>query len=360
MGSCSQAPQSLTVLRAMQEYLDNWGTVGMDWDFWMNGVEQARQSFARLIHAEPDEVAVVSSLSDAVSMIASTLPYGERNHVVTTVSEFPTVGHVWLAHQQKGRITVSLVQSEDGFYGPDLLTPYMQPNTALVSVHHVSYYSAAKQDIAALARLAHAHGAWIFVDAYQSLGTLPVDVHREDIDMLASGCLKYLLGIPGVAFLYVRREIADRIQPAMTGWFGRVNPFHFDATHLDWAPGAARFNTGTPPVLASFAARGGIDLLLEVGIDRISERIRQLSAHAVQGALERGLPLASPTDVRRKGASTAIRVGDAHRLEEFLAARNIITSAREDVIRLAPHFFSTEEELDIALDHVAEWLQTCR
>lgn len=358
LGNCSQSPQSSRVMAAMQEYLDNWRTVGMDWDFWMEGVERAKASFARLIHADVSEIAVAGSVSDAVSMVASALPNGERNHIVTTVDEFPTVGHVWNAHRKKGRLDLDFVHTPDRFYTPETLDPFIKSTTALLSVHQVGYYSGAKQDLDLLAQYAHQRGTLLLVDAYQGLGTSEIDVRQTPIDFLVSGNLKYLLGIPGIAFLYVRKSVAEQLEPATTGWFGRANPFHFDATQLDYADAARRFNTGTPPVLAAFAARGGMDLIAEVGVHRIQERIDELSQYAIAGVTARGLELASPVEVSRKGATTAIRVGDSHDAEMFLAKRNIIASARGDVIRLAPHFFSEEAELDAALDSIVAWQAT--
>ncbi|MCL6452683.1 MAG: aminotransferase class V-fold PLP-dependent enzyme [Alicyclobacillus sp.] len=357
LGNCSQSPQSLPVLAAMDEYLENWRTVGMDWEFWMEGVERAKISFARLIHADVSEIAVLSSVSDATSMIASALPIGHRHHVVTTVDEFPTVGHVWHAHAERGRIQLDFAKAADRIYTPAVIEPLLQASTALVSVHHVGYYNGAKQDLKTLAACAHANGSFLFVDAYQSLGTCDLDVKTQGIDILVSGNLKYLLGMPGVAFLYVSREVAEQLRPAMTGWFGRQNPFHFDAEHLDYAEGARRFNTGTPPVLAAFAARGGMDFLQNVGLKTIERRIDELSAFALAGVRARGLALASPGDVAHKGATTAIRVGDAHAVEQYLMERNIIASARADVIRIAPHFFTLESEIDQALDAIADWVR---
>jgi selenocysteine lyase/cysteine desulfurase len=357
LGNCSQAPQSIPVLNAMDEYFQNWRKIGMDWDYWMTGVEQAKASFAKLIHAKVDEIAVVSCVSDAVTSIASTFPWQNRKKVITTEAEFPSVGHVWNSFAKKGLVDLEFISSDDGLYSPEQLDELLNEDTALVSLHHVGYYNGAKQDVKAFTKKAHEHGAKLFVDAYQSLGTCDINVKELDIDMLASGNLKYLLGIPGVAFLYVKRELAEQIEPAMTGWFGRVNPFYFDATHLDFAEGAKRFNTGTPPVIAAFAARGGMDFILDVGMDRIEKRLLELSQFTLDGANRRGLEIASPLDALKKGASTAIRVGDAHRVESYLAENQVIGSARADVIRLAPHFFTEEHEIDRALDLVAESLK---
>jgi len=187
------------------------------------------------------------------------------------------------------------------------------------------------------------------VDAYQSLGTCRLDVKQADIDFLISGNLKYLLGIPGIAFLYVRKQLVQQLQPSITGWFGQKNPFAFDSKNLDFAPGASRFDTGTPPVIAAYAARAGMQIINQIGLENIETRIDHLSRFAINRALQLGLDYAGPHDIAAKGATTAIRVADARRIQSCLAERNIIASARGDIIRIAPHFFTREEELDAVL-----------
>ena len=355
LASCSQAPLSIDVCQALERYQRSLIEEGMDWETWMGEVQAARAEFAGLIGAEAEEVAVLSCVSDAISAIAGCLPFQGRRQVVTTVDEFPTVGHGWLAAAGHGRAEVRFVRSADGFYPPELVEPHMGAETALLSVHLVSYNSAALQDVSALARLAHAHGAYLLVDAYQALGTLAFDVRQNEVDILVCGNLKYLLGLPGIAFMYVRPGLSDELRPASTGWFGRVNPFNFDPTHLDFAPGARRFDMGTPPIAAAYAALAGMRLLREAGVDDIERHVRELSRLVISGALERGFDVASPLDVTRKGASTALRFGArSGDLEHRLKARGIIVSSRADVLRIAPHLFTTPADLTAALDALAE------
>ncbi|MGB9878974.1 MAG: aminotransferase class V-fold PLP-dependent enzyme, partial [Candidatus Pelagibacter ubique] len=186
----------------------------------------------------------------------------------------------------------------------------------------------------------------------QSMGTVHIDVKKMKIDMLSSGNLKYLLGIPGIAFLYISKEVLPYLKPAVTGWFGQENPFSFQIRYLDYAGDARRFDTGTPPVLTSFAARAGMQIINEVGTQNIQERIEMLSKHTINGALERGLDLASPLDPKKKGSTTSIKVNDPHHVEELLKERKIIASARGNVIRIAPHFFTTKNDIDIVLDEL--------
>jgi selenocysteine lyase/cysteine desulfurase len=355
LANCSQGPLSIDVREALERYQQSLIDQGMDWEVWMGEVQAARTEFAHLIGAEPEDVAVLSCVSDCISAIAGCLPIQGRRRVVTTVDEFPTVGHGWLAAAGHGRAEVRFVRSTDGFYPPELVEPHMGVETALLSVHLVSYNSAARQDILALAELAHAHGAYLLVDAYQALGTLSFDVRRHEVDILVCGNLKYLLGLPGIAFMYVRPGLSDELRPAATGWFGRVNPFNFDPTHLDFASGARRFDMGTPPIAAAYAALAGMRLVREAGVDQIERHVQELSRQVIAGALERGFEVASSHDVTRKGASTALRFGERSAdLEHRLKERGIIVSARGDVLRIAPHLFTTPADIIVALDALAE------
>lgn len=357
VGNCSQSPQSIRVRNAIETYLENWLTVGMDWDYWMDEVNKAKIEFARLINADPGEVAVSTSVSEAVSSIASAITYeGPRRKVVTTEAEFPTVGHVWLAHQKYGG-KVEFVPVRNGIVRMEDYERYVDEDTVIVSVTHVYYQNGFKQDLGEIARLAHSRGALVLVDAYQSLGTTPVDVKALDVDILTSGNLKYLLGIPGIAFLYVKKDLVPKLKPAVTGWFGQENPFAFKVHYLDYASSARRFDTGTPPVMPAFAARAGMEIINQVGPRAIAERIDMLSKHAIEGAQRRGLEVTSPLDISKKGATTAIRVPDSHAMEVELKKRNIIASARGDVIRVAPHFFTRPEDLDVVLDEIVAILR---
>jgi selenocysteine lyase/cysteine desulfurase len=221
----------------------------------------------------------------------------------------------------------------------------------------VYYQNGFKQDLAAIAEIAHARGALFYVDAYQSLGTVPVDVKSMHVDMLSSGVLKYLLGLPGIAFLYIRRELANQLQPSSTGWFGQQNPFAMEVNRLDYATGARRFDTGTPPIIAAYAAEAGLALINEIGVQRIHQRIEHLVNFTLERANQLGLPVLGPRSVEQRGAAVAIAVPDGHHLEEQLKQRGMILSARGPAIRIAPHFFTLEEEISRALQAVRDELQ---
>ena len=353
MNNCSQAPQTDATRAAAERYLDSWDGSGMDWDAWMSEVALAKAEFARLIGAAPDDIAVFSSVSEAASAVASALPLqGRRVNIVVSDAEFPTVAHVWLAQEQRGaRVSWAPVHDDADASVYDAL---IGDQTALVSACHAYYMNGLIQDSARIAAIARDAGALSFVDAYQSLGIVPVDVRALGVDFLASGNLKFLMGIPGIAFLYVRPEIVDTLHPSVTGWFGRANPFTFDARSLDWSPTARRFDTGTPPVINAYVARAGMAIINALGPANIRAWLAELGQRLIDGGRARGLVLHGSDDMRRKTATTAFVVGDSHAVEHAMRERGVIASARGDVIRLAPHFYSTTEDVDRALDVLAE------
>lgn len=354
LSSCSQSALSLPVRRAIDEYLEVWLKRGADWGYWMEQVALARAEFARMIHAQPDDIAVLGSVSDAASSIASALHFeADRREIVTTTLDFPSVCHVWLAQAPRGA-QVRFVQAEAGSTDTtERIVGALDARTALVSVSHACFYDGQRVDIAATGREARRHGAIQFVDAYQSAGAITIDVEAQAVDILAAGAQKYLLGIPGIAFLYVRPTLARRLTPTVTGWFGRVDPFAFDPAGLDFAAGAARFNTGTPPMMCASVARASMALLNEIGIPAIEDYLGQLSAVALEEAARLGLVVASPADAAAKGANTAIRVPDAARIEARMLEAGYVVSARNDVIRIAPHFYNTAEDVTGALRALA-------
>ena len=353
MNNCSQAPQTLSTRAAAERYLESWNQYGMDWDAWIEEVRLAKIEFARLIGASADEIALFSSVSEATSAVASALDFaGKRRKVVVTEAEFPAVGQVWLAQERRGS-RLHWVPVRDGAVDASEYDLCIDRDTVIVSACHGYYLDGATQDIARIAEQAHEHGALLYVDAYQTLGAVPVDVKAFDVDFLVSGNLKYLMGVPGVAFLYVRRELIESLHPTMTGWFGRADPFAFRVNELDWSHTASRFDSGTPPVINVYIARAGMEIINEVGVQHIRAWHEVLAHRLIDGGRERGLHVFGPTDIARKTASTAFVVRDSHAVESAMRERGVLPSARGPVIRLAPHYYSTLDDVDAALDVLA-------
>jgi selenocysteine lyase/cysteine desulfurase len=354
MNNCSQSPQADATRVAAERYLDSWNRKGMDWDGWMEEVAHAKRAFARLINASADDIAVFSSVSEAVSSLASALEFsGRRSKVVVTEAEFPTVGHVWLAQKRRGA-RIEWVPVHDGEVDSGAYDRLVDDETAIVSACHGYYLNGAVQDIARIAAGVHARGALLFVDAYQTAGAVPIDVQATHVDFLATGNLKYLMGIPGIAFLYVRPDRVEWLHPSVTGWFGRSNPFAFTVNELDWAPGASRFDTGTPPIINAYVARAGMEMIAEIGVDNIRAWHEVLAQRLIDGGRARRLTIHGSADIARKTANTAFVVGDSHAVEAAMRTRGVIPSARGPVIRLAPHFYNTLDDVDTALDVLAE------
>lgn len=354
MNNCSQAPQTDATRAAAERYLDSWNGRGMDWDAWLAEVARAKAEFAMLIGATPSDIAVFSSVSEAASAVASAVELsGRRNGLVVSEAEFPTVAHVWLAQGPRGG-HVSFAPVCDGTIDPSVYDSLIDNRTALVSACHGYYANGFIQDARCIAARARDAGALSFVDAYQTLGVVPVDVRALGVDFLTSGNLKFLMGMPGIAFLYVRPEVVGSLHPTVTGWFGRTDPFTSTARTLDWSPTASRFDTGTPPVISAYVARAGMEMINAIGPTKIRAWHEVLGRRLIDGGRDRGLTIQGTDDLAKKTATTAFVVRDPAAIEDAMRARGVLPTARGDVLRLAPHFFTTIDDVDRALDLLAE------
>jgi len=337
MNGCSQAPQTTDTQLAVDRYMESWSTTGMDWDLWMHEVDLARATFARLIGAEADEVAVFSSVSHATAAVASTLDRlapargtPSRTTVALTEAEFPTVAHVWKAQEVRGT-PLRWIPVRDGRVDEDALVEALDQDVLLLSATWGYYQTGALLDLETTVRAAQDAGVLTYVDAYQALGSRPLDVKALGVDMLA-------------------RELAEEMEPAITGWFGRANPYAFDPHTLDWGAGARRFDSGTPPILPAYVARAGMELVMDVGLEAIGNWTRHLAERLAEEGAARNLELLGPADPALRAPTTAFRVEDSHGVEMAMRERGILPSARGPAIRLAPHYFNTTDDVDRALD----------
>ena len=331
---------------AMRRFLDSWNAEGSSWEAWVGEVERLRATFATLIGADADEVAVLPSASVGINAIASSMAFdGLRSRVVMGKFEFPTMAQVWLAQRPRGA-EVTWVDAVNGMLPTESYARTVDERTLIVPATHVCFRNGHKTDIAALAALCRHHGAYLFLDDYQCTGTGPIDVRALGVDLMVTGTVKYLLGPSGVAFLYVRRELVERLVPTMTGWFGRVNPFAFSIDRLDWSPSARRFESGTPMIPNVYGAQAGIELLDAVGLKTIERTVAELTAGLIAWASNAGVTVATPTDPTRRGPLVVLRSVDAPALVSRLAARGIIASCRDDGVRISFHGYNTQEDLD--------------
>lgn len=360
LANCSQTPMTRRTAEAAETFLDSWNRNGMDWDAWLGEVERARTAFARLIGAEPDEIAVTTSVSAATSAVASAIDFSEdRGRVVVSEAEFPGPAHAWTAHGSRGADIQWVPVRGEQPHAEDFIEA-IDDRTAVVSATHAWYRNGSLQDIAQIVHHARNAGALTYVDAYQSAGVVPIDVKALDVDFLASGVLKYLMGLPGIAFLYVRGELADSLSPSLTGWFGRRQPFEFEPGELNWADGARRFDLGTPPILPAYVARAGLEWILDIGVDVIRERTLELAGRTTERLQTHDLSLHGPEDPAERTPITAVKCGqmDAAEVESRMRDRGYLVSARGTVVRIAPHVFNTTDEIDAAVEALADILQS--
>lgn len=354
INSCSQGALSDAVRDAYARYLDDWDEKGAPWEYWVERGEAARAAFARLINADPDEVAVTTSLSAGVSALASGLRYaGPRSKIVMTDLEFPTIGQIWHAQKSRGARVTIVPPESDGTIPFERLDEAIDDETLLVSITHVSYRTGAMLDAQRIARLAHERGALVLLDAYQSVGSLPVDVRALDVDFLAAGVLKYLLGSAGLAFFYCRRGLAERVWPTATGWFADRDIFEMDHRDYSPAPTAARFQSGTPPVPSIYAGIAGIELTEEIGIADTREHVLALNSRLIEGFDQLRARLVTPRQPKRRGALLCVASTDVDTLVATLAREGIVTSSRDGNLRISAHCYNSTEDVDAVLAALA-------
>ena len=354
--SASLGPVSRRSKAYLAEYVKAWEEMGAPEPVWFEGVfpriREVKRLFAGLIGAEPGELAITTNVSLALSTLASALDFsGERNRVVLTELDFPTNGHVALAQRPRGG-EVSFLPSPDGLTVPvESFADAIDERTALVIVNRVLYRSSALLDVAEICRLAHEAGALVAVDDFHGAGIIPVDVHEAGCDFYTAGVLKWLCGGAGLAFLYVRRDLISGLEPAVAGWWSTREPFSFQLQELDWHPTARRFEQGTHAAPVPFIAHGGLEIIAEVTPERIRERQGELTDYVMERADTMKLPVRTPRDRKARGGVVNVGVGErAEAIAEALYEEDVCVDFRGDGIRVSPHFFNTEADIDQLFD----------
>lgn len=350
LNTCSLGALSRSARAAIDEFLGSWESEGAAawYSAWLEEVDALRTRFGRLIGASPDEVAIAPNLSTALASIASCFDYDIRPKVVTSELDFPTVSYQWLL---RGNVKVDFIPSDDGVViHPEAFQRHIDKGTALVATSHVLYTSGYVQELGAVAELAHERGAHLLVDAYQSAGQVPIDVHKDDVDILVSGGLKWLLGGPGVAYVYVRRDLAETLEPSTVGWFGNARQFEFDPRRFEYRAGAQRFEMGTPAMGSIYTGRAGLDIILDIGVEEIRRRTRELSEGLIEMAAEQGFVVKCPPEPEDRSAIVMIERKDADRDVRELRLNNMIVDQRSGRLRISPFFYNLPEEGEAVLE----------
>ena len=348
VNSCSQGALSDAVRAAYEDYLDGLEREGSLWAHWVERLERVRVATAAVLGAAPAEIAVTTSASAGLSSLASAIDFTSGRHkVVTTSLEFPTAGQIWHAQERRGAEVVHVTEDDDHTIPLERFAAEIDDETAIVSLTHVCYRNGARTDVESVAALAHERGALVLLDAYQSVGALPIDVGALDVDFVIGGMLKYLLSSPGVAFLYAREGAAAGLVPTSTGWFAARDIFAMRIDGYDPAPEARRFEAGTPPVPSLYAAAAGIELMLDIGVEATQAHVEGLTTQLREGVAELGGRVVTPADWH--GPMLAVASTDEHAHVAALEERHVVTSCRDGNVRISPHCYNDPADMERVL-----------
>ncbi len=355
VNSCSQGALSLDVRKAYGEYLAGWDEHGAEWEHWVERAEAARATFARLVVAQPDEIAVTSSVSQAVSALVSALPLErDRNRIVITEFEFPTVGQIAHAQELRGAEVVHVRPDADGRIPLERFAEAIDERTALVCCTAISYRTGYRLDVGEVARIAHERGALCLADSYQAAGAVPLDVGALGVDFLTAGTVKYLLASAGLAFMYVQPDLHERLLPTQTGWFADENIFRMDISDYSPARSARRFDAGTPPVPNIYAGIAGMGIVEMAGVAAIEMHVLALVARLLAGLGELEATVATPVGDREHGPLVCVASTNPEALVATLQEERIVTSSRDGKLRVSLHLYNVDEDVDRVLAALAK------
>jgi kynureninase len=375
LNTCSLGARSERSRRRLDAYLDDWDSLGARawYRRWLGELDGLRADFGAVIGVPGDEITLAPNVSVALAVIASALDAVHRGDaataellraagvdaaptprpkVVTTALDFPTIGHQWLAREGLG-VELVVIPSPDGVSVPlEAFAEAIDERTALVATGHVYFTTGARLDLRPLADLCHARGALLLVDAYQATGIVPTDVVTDGVDLYVSGTLKWLFGGSGTAFAWVRPALHEALVPTTTGWFSSARQFAFAVDELTFAPDGRRYELGTPSMPSAAIARGGMDLVREIGVRRLGERTGDLGDLLVSLAEAAGLRVRGPREAASRGGIVPIGVADPKPVVDALADEGIIVDFRPAIVRCSPAFYTTEDEVRLLIDHL--------
>jgi len=358
LNSCSLGALSDRSMQGIAQFMETWNEWGAHawYEIWMGEIAKIKQKFATIIGADPNEVAIAPNVSTALSSIASAIDYSQRNNVVLADMDFPTLTYQWLVKKRLG-VECRFVESADRVYvPPELFESVVDDRTALVATSRVFFTSGYIQDIRKIADIAHKNGSYILVDDYQGTGQIPLNVDAMDIDFLVTGTLKWLMGGPGLALVYIREGLIPQLQPTITGWFGHRDQFQFKTREFEFRADAARIEMGTPAIPAIYAANGGLDIVQEISVEQICERTRYLTNDLIARAREHGWAVRAPQEPEQRSSIVMMQIERPEEVVKALVDRNIITDSRPGLLRISPYFYNTIEENAIVIDAIAEIL----
>ena len=340
----------------LREYADLWATRGVRaWaEGWWEMPVTLGDELARIIGADPGSIVMHQNVSVCQSLILSCIePTPQRNKIVYSELNFPSVMYVYEAHARDGKLRIETVKSDDGITVPlERMLAAIDETTLLVPFSHVLFKSAFLQDAKAIVDRAHEVGAMVVLDTYQSAGTVPFSVKDLNVDFATGGSVKWLCGGPGAGYLYVRPDLQLKLEPKTTGWMAHETPFSFD-TKLRYAPNISRFLHGSPAIPALYAARSGYRIINEIGVDKIREKNMRQTNYLIALAEEAGFHVTSPKNAAQRGGTITIGHEHAGAITKELLRREFIVDYRPGAgVRISPHFYTKDEELELVIEEM--------
>ncbi len=350
MDTCSQGALGDPVRASFDAYLQTMQIQGSAWGEWAGQQERVRGLIAQLFKVASTEIAVTSTASAAVSSLASAFDFrAKRNKVVTTENEFPTIGQIWHAQERRGAKVVHIPSKVDLTVDIAALIDAIDEETLLISVTLVCFRNGALTELEPIIEAAHKKGALVLVDAYQAVGAIPIDLSTLKIDFLVGGNLKYMLGVPGVGFMFARSSTTANLVPTSTGWFAARDIFAMDIHAYDPSKDARRFESGTPVVPSLYAAAAGLQMLLEIGLANIQQYVAPLHDELREGIQDLGGNVVTPPAGASHGPMLAVASIDENAHVAALQGEKVVTSYRGGNVRISPHFYNNREDVEKVL-----------
>lgn len=352
LNHAAQSPFPKPVADIMRRYVDetsNFGTAQKDWE------DLGKPFFAKLVNARTEEIAAVENTSVGLNIAANVLRAPRGSKIVTTDLEYPSVVYPFL---RKGLgLKVHYVKNTNGKILLEDVEKAVDDKTAAVAISQVEYANGFRHDVQAISEIAHKHGAYLIVDAIQATGAIPVDVKKDDADFLTAACYKWLLSPPGAAYLYVKEELIEKFEPPYAGW-ASVKQEIFNTTDfwdiwkLEFSETATRFEVGSSSFVSFVGAREALKMLLGAGIPNVERRILKLTDHLIESVKDLGLKLQTPEEKPYRSGIVNFRIDNPKKVAEELGRKGIIVSPRANGIRVSPHFYNTEEEIDELMQEI--------
>jgi kynureninase len=350
------------VYDSVQQYCDEWATRGVrawEEEWWMMAREVG-DAIGAIMNAPAGSVSVHLNVTSCQAVVASCFDFsGRRNKVIYSDMNFPSIMYFWEGQRSRGA-RVHMVKTDDGIHVPtERMLDAIDEETLLVPMSHVVFRSAYIQDAKAIVEKAHRVGAHVVLDAFQSLGSVPVDVQELNVDFAVGGVLKWLCGGPGTSYLYVRPDLGKTLEPKLTGWFAHENPFAFEIGPTKYAEPPLRFMQGTSNVPGFFTAMPGLKIIREAGVENIRAKSKKMTARLIELADQRGWRVNAPRDPERRGGTVAIDMPNSREVCAELLRRDVLVDFRPKAgVRFSPHFYNTMEEIDRAITTVDEILSS--